>query len=381
MSETTNKTIQMSFGVDDDGNKFEVVDAFARESVTALTEEIAELKGEAKTDPVTYTPDIEGFLGTSGNFITSTEGTARTDYIALDGYVRVVAQSYISSNAYSLAFFDNEKKIIKDASVAGLGATTKNSIDMVIPAGAAYCMLSHYPKGGNPGFVTLYPADSADTEDPLFAKTTNVLGDSITSTGYTRPTWWELIAERAGCYFNNYGVSGTSIAVRDGRTDSFVERAAIMQTDADAVIVMGGTNDNQTVRGAWGSTDNTTFFGALNILISTLCNNFAGKPVIICTPIQKAGDYAYNVHNPAETLMSKTDTDTLTMQERAAAIKLKCEQYGMHCLDLYNGSGINGRDTDRVYYRDGDSLHPSEAGQKRLANLMRREMEQFYGID
>lgn len=350
--------------------------------IAQLSEELAELKGE-KTEPVTYTPDIDGYLKKDGTVVTSTSYAYHTDYISLEGYARIVAKANITSNGWALAFYDTEKTLDASVSVAGNGASTPTNLDMAVPAGAAYCILSHYAgeNNVNTGFVTLYPADTAKTDDPLFGKIINVLGDSITSTMYVRPTWWEMITDKTGAEFNDHGVSGTSVAVREGRTDSFAERAANMETDADAVIVMGGTNDTATLRGTWGSTDNTTFFGALNALFRTLCNNYAGKPVIICTPIQTAVDYSSNVYNPAETLMEKTDTDTLTMQERAAAIKLKCEQHGMHCLDLYNGSGINGRDSDSVYYRDGDSLHPSEYGQKRLANLMRRELERFFGIE
>lgn len=345
-----------------------------------LSEEIEELKGEAKKDPVTYTATLDGYLKKDGTVVTTTSYAYHTDYIPLDGYARIVAKAKITTNGWALAFFNSERVLDSSVSVAGNGASTQTNIDMAVPAGVAYCVLSHYAgeNNVNPGYITLYPAE---TDDPLFGKTINVLGDSITSTMYVRPTWWEMIAEKTGAEFNNHGVSGTSIAVREGRTDSFVERAANMETDADAVIVMGGTNDTATPRGAWGSKENTTFFGVLNNLIVLLCDMFQGKPVIICTPIQTAVDYSSNVYNPVETLMGKNDTDTLTMQERAAAIKLKCEQHGMHCLDLYNSSGIGGADNGNVYYRDGDTLHPSESGQKRLANLMRRELERFFGIE
>lgn len=357
--------------------------------VKNLKADVEALKGETEPKVVTYTPELDGFISsTNGNIIASTEYAYHTDYIPLNGYERIVAQAHITSAGYLFAFYNDAKVLLTDISVVGNGVTADGPsiYDFVVPETATYCVMSHYAGHGinGPvynGYITLYPPDAGETDDPLFGKTINALGDSITSTGYVRPTWWEMIAEKAGCYFNNHGVSGTSIAVRDGRTDSFVERAATMQTDVDAVIVMGGTNDSATPRGAWDSTDSTTFFGALNNLIVLLCDVYQGKPIIICTPIQTANDFANNVHNPAETLMSKTDTDKLTMQQRAAAIKLKCEQYGMHCLDLYNSSGIGGTDSNNVYYRDGDTLHPSEAGQKRLANLMRRELERFFGIE
>jgi len=46
-----------------------------------------------------------------------------------------------------------------------------------------------------------------------------------------------LLAARLGCTVRNYGVSGTNIAVSDGREDSYFERKDGMDRDADIVIV------------------------------------------------------------------------------------------------------------------------------------------------
>lgn len=240
----------------------------------------------------------------------------------------------------------------------------------------------------------------------LSGKIINCFGDSITSTNYTRPCWHEIISNRTGCTINNYGISGTTLAHTDDRHlwdydftkldateigynkddpntwstgNCFCERYTKMSDDADAIVIMGGTNDSNVKIGEWNSEDISTFYGALNILIKGLTKKFSGKPILFCTMIQNTTAYSSNVIDPLNTLQTKTSTETLSLQLRAEAIKAKCKQYGIPCLDLFNESGINGADTDSLsYFRNNDTLHPSSIGQERLANLIQEELEKFF---
>ncbi len=218
-------------------------------------------------------------------------------------------------------------------------------------------------------------------ESVLQGKTINVLGDSISSTNYERPNWWERIAEQTGAVFNDYGVSGACVATVEGSNggpdSGFVDRFDEMDATADAVIVMGGTNDNKVPLGTWDSTDTTTFYGALNVLISGLQERYPDKPILFCTMIQTKNGYSEHVDNPMYVLMDLSPTDVLTRQLRAEAIKAKCQQYDVPCLDLYNESGISGEDGS-LYYREGDSLHPSQAGQARMAEVIQPFLEEAF---
>jgi lysophospholipase L1-like esterase len=142
---------------------------------------------------------------------------------------------------------------------------------------------------------------------------------------------------------------------------------------------MGGTNDASVHSGSWNSTDTSTLFGALNVLFTRLQQTFAGKPILVCTMIQSRDSYSSNVADPLNVLLNeKTDSDTLSLQLRAEAIKAKAHQYGIPCLDLFNESGISGVDSDHVYYRSNDTLHPSSAGQKRMASLIQNKLESLF---
>ena len=215
---------------------------------------------------------------------------------------------------------------------------------------------------------------------PIRDKTINCLGDSITSTDYTIPTWWQIISHKTGAKFNNYGVSGTSIAKLPTTSSSggaFIERMSKMNTAADGVIVMGGTNDGSALLGDWNSEDISTFYGALNSMLTYLKNTYSGKPILVCTPI-KLGYSIPNdfMLNPLVELGDKVSTDKISLQLRAEAIKAKCKQHGLRCLDLWNTSGID-KNSNGVYYRE-DLTHPSAKGQERMASLIQAELERIF---
>ncbi len=319
-----------------------------------------------------YDPDVPAY-GNTGMF-------------PLIGYDRLEFYSFLNKGAAMVAFYDQYKQYLPDITIF---SDTDNAevlsgcinLDDVEYKHACYAIISCYDNNETFGFfqARLYRKDSLYENLTRWNKTINVMGDSITSTNYTRPTWWEIIAEETGARFNNYGISGTTLSHDASRHNQFgtcfVERVSEMDGNADMVVVMGGTNDNNAPRGSWTGGANSTFFGALDSLIKQLCTQYPGKPIVFCTPMQPSEAYSTNVANPVSTLFAKNETATLTPQERAAAIRLKCEQYSIPCLDLYNESGING--VQHIYYRPDDTLHPSAYGQQRLASLIKNKLKDF----
>ncbi|MFQ7821422.1 SGNH/GDSL hydrolase family protein [Clostridium sp.] len=218
----------------------------------------------------------------------------------------------------------------------------------------------------------------------------NVFGDSMSSVDYSKPTWWQIIAEKNKMIATCYGISGTTLAHTHGRhlwdynwgklnadeigynrNDSstwstgncFCERFTKMNDSADLITVMGGTNDNAVKLGSWNSTDTSTFYGALNVLIQGLINKYPNKKIAFFTPLQMSNSYLYNVENAGSELDKKSTEDTLSLQLRAEAIKRKCAQFGIPCLDLYNISGVNGVGNRKgLVYRNNDDTHLSVFG-------------------
>ena len=79
------------------------------------------------------------------------------------------------------------------------------------------------------------------------------LGDSITEgEGVSDPkekTYWAVLGKLSGAIVKGYGIGGTRIAEQLVKTDAqedtreFITRVDKMDTDADIVVIFGGTND------------------------------------------------------------------------------------------------------------------------------------------
>jgi lysophospholipase L1-like esterase len=188
-----------------------------------------------------------------------------------------------------------------------------------------------------------------------------------------------MIAEKTGCVPLNYGKSKSRIATVDGDdVESFVTRAATMDTTADAVFVMGGTNDCQlkSKLGAWDSTDASTFYGGLNALITLLRTNYPGKPIVFATPIKRKADTDNGFPDTMADLKTASADEDITMQHCVLAIKAKCARHGIPVVDIAEHSGIGAECTE--YFGVDDSLHPSELGYVRIANMVHEELEKQF---
>ncbi|WP_133014909.1 SGNH/GDSL hydrolase family protein [Clostridium cuniculi] len=329
------------------------------------------------------------------------------------GFIKVEASHVCMAQNHNTAFYDENKIYIS-------GVTGGWSNPLSIPTNAKYLrtsfnLTSEAPRQINLGSTLLEYEDpnkvkvslddsqlgiglqklfgeKGTTQNKLEGITWNVLGDSITSTNYSRPNWWEIIKNKYNMTVNNYGISGTTFAHTDdrhlwdynfGRLDAseigynpedpstwstgncMCERYRKMDDNADLITVMGMTNDGSVKLGTWDSTDTSTTYGALNVLIIGLLNKYPSKKLALFTPIQTANCYKTNVANPSTELDKKQATDTTTLQLKAEAIKRKCNQYGIKCLDLFNTSGINGLRLNK--YRTGDTLHPSVEGNEDIS--------------
>jgi lysophospholipase L1-like esterase len=323
--------------------------------------------------------DLQGFWNASGAF-EGNENVKSSSLLDVRGYSVLRAVGCLNNSGYVVALFDKDKNIIPGLSVLGDAVLSAKevTIDLKDVAYSSVCYASvavyYYDLYIDSCYIECVSEKFVEeSASELFGKTFNVLGDSISSVDYVNPNWWQMIANKTFARFNNYAVSGTPIA-RGNRSNSFVERVTDLNVNADGVIVMGGTNDGDTYKGAWDSTDDTTFYGALNYLLTQLSTNFSGKPILFCTPIQPKTGYGENTNNPLETLNAKSENEKLTPQERAEAIKLKCKQYGIPCVDLYNESGLNG--VTGVYYID--DLHPSQTGHERMSSLIRSKLEEVF---
>lgn len=364
-----------------------------------------------------YDPKTDESVNTAIHAVTGVVYTVE-GYQA-SGYIPISGTHLCSTHRHNIAFYDENKIFIS-------GLTGGWSNPLTIPSNAKYVrttfsLTSSSPRQINLG-TELLPyedpnkvivsiddsqlglalkkilGDGSMAQSKLNGIVWNVLGDSITSINYSRPNWWEIIRDKYDMVVNNYGISGTTLAHTDERHlwdydfkkldaeeigykaedpstwatgNCMCERYIKMSDDADLITVMGSTNDGSVKLGTWDSTDTSTTYGALNVLIKGLINKYPNKKIAFFTPIQSATAYNTNVANPGAELDKKSATDTTSLQLKAEAIKRKCQQYGIPCLDLFNTSGINGVEGRKdVVFRPSDNLHPSVEGNKVMATVI-----------
>ncbi len=363
--------------------------------VSTLSEEIAELNGDGGTDKTVKVVFGSCVDADTGEIRASTDMWC-TGYVATAGYKKVEYYGRLWGSIL-LAFYDADKMFMKNESIKGpSGALSFAGGTVDIPSDAAYAAVTSYgvdETTGGAGYLRLInesgggiaglKADIADLTgkvNPLKGKRFAVLGDSISSVNYTLPVWWQLIAEKYGCEFVNYGVSGSRIAVTSEETGkSFTERYVAMDDTVDGVVVVGGTNDSwYTPIGTFDSADNTTLNGALNEMLPGLLNKYPGKPILFFAPIQR-GDYTESNYPVTVADLKALDVTATIGRDRVnLAIMVKCRQYGVPCVDLYTACGINGNDANSVYFRTDDNLHPSALGMQRIAGVVAAEMVKHF---
>ncbi len=198
----------------------------------------------------------------------------------------------------------------------------------------------------------------------------NLLGDSITEgvgTSSLDYRFGELLASRCGAVVRNYGISGTRIARQQKPTvdnpsfdQHYVSRVAGMEEDADVIVVFGGTNDfghGDAPLGKMSDREDTTFYGALHALYSALLTKYPASKFVILTPMHRLSE-------------DEPRADGSTLLTYVNIIREVAQYYSLPILDLYADSGITPKVEILKQRYMPDGLHPSDAGNEKLFELI-----------
>lgn len=196
------------------------------------------------------------------------------------------------------------------------------------------------------------------------------IGDSITQLAtYIQPT---VEALQLGAIVNIS--NGGRMLSRDTNQggDSSMNTDVVINTipaDADLIIVMGGTNDwGQSVAiGTINDMDNTTFMGALKIIIQKISTRYpTARLLLVCPP------YA---ENPSR-VETGTWTDAIhnlngdTMVDYGNAIENIGKLYGIPFANICAEAGWNTYNIRSFMNSDTDLIHPSQLGGNRIASVL-----------
>lgn len=168
----------------------------------------------------------------------------------------------------------------------------------------------------------------------------------------------------------NYGISGTRFAKQtklfEGQTidENYIKRVEIMDSDVDAVVVFGGTNDFGHGDAPYGNIldiSGETFCGACDELMRKLIEKYNNIPIVFLTPLHRFTE---------DDLINEIGLPRKTLKEYVDAIRIKAEKYSIPILDLYSKSGMqpNVLVQNDLYFADG--LHPNDKGHERIAKLL-----------
>ncbi len=164
--------------------------------------------------------------------------------------------------------------------------------------------------------------------------------------------WLKLLADEYEMTLNNYGIGGSTVANavgKDGKLHNpMCARLNTMKSGADVVIIEGGRNDynHKVVLGDVDSRDDTTFAGALNVII----DNFKEK-------------------YPEAMLMGVTCWYVNDSQQKYADMMMAvCEKQGIVCFDASNQE-LTGVYMDNASFREKYCQTPTDVSHLNAAGM------------
>ncbi len=214
----------------------------------------------------------------------------------------------------------------------------------------------------------------------LQGKIIQFLGDSITE-GYgvsdVKYRYDSVLKETAGLKaIYNDGIGGTRLAHQTIPSDepkydlTFCGRANELHSDADIIVVFGGTNDYGHGDAPFGTMQDATpasFCGAVEFLMTFLKNKYPNATTVFMTPARRVGDLL-----PSD---SPWKRGAQPLKDYASVIIEKGKQHDIPVLNLYEKLGIDpNNELDRTRYTI-DGLHLNDEGHAVLSALLKEFLE------
>lgn len=190
-------------------------------------------------------------------------------------------------------------------------------------------------------------------------------GDSITEANFRCDrNWHDYLSDWLGFRsVVNKAVSGTGFISSD---NGVLSRITTYPTDVDLILLMGCMNDLHYVRegklGTFEDSNNTTVYGGLHQMFTTLLEKFPKTPIMVITSQPRAA-VEDNESYMGEKRWGK-NTPACQINE---ALKEVCEHYAIPCLDLYSSSYIKPWITSNRNRLCPDGVHPNTEGQYVMA--------------
>ncbi|MBQ9374997.1 MAG: hypothetical protein IJU04_01485 [Ruminococcus sp.] len=204
-------------------------------------------------------------------------------------------------------------------------------------------------------------------KSPFKDKKFCAVGDSITAgqTSYVRGIVLKTGMKMLFDVNNPTAIPGSTVT-KYGNGDTTREdymcstaRVNAIPQDSEVILIMGGTNDyNATIGTLDGDHVETTFYGALQLMLDRIYARCPNADIFLC-------EMPYKLN----------ETGIPHFEQRQQAIRDVAYKYGYPLLNT-RAEGVN--ELNYTIYRQ-DGVHPNEAGRERLASLFAGQMKSFRG--
>lgn len=267
-------------------------------------------------------------------------------------YINVYAESSIDS----VVEYDSNGDFIKTTDL------TNNVLTAFVPSSNAVLIRCNNKPSEQP-YPEFYHQDGIwyeNTGDRLHGKKLVVCGDSITAgtnpQGGYFANYGEIVANWHNMRYFRNARSGSTMANISGREPFCVDRYQQIPTDFDYLTIWFGWNDASYAQlGTIDSTDDTTFYGGYNKVLTYYLSTYPTKKIGLIVPY---GNFP-------------------TYQQ---AVRDLSEKYGVPCLDLPDSKkcsllwgNANASQEARRSALTYDNTHPNQDGYNFLATMF----EQF----
>ena len=174
------------------------------------------------------------------------------------------------------------------------------------------------------------------------------------------------------------GVAGSCVSATSNygnNNQPLIKRYSSIPTGKDLITIFMGTNDygHETPMGTIADTTDTSFYGALNVIIPGILNRCTTSRLVWITPSRRYG-FGKNGDNVSFTYDWLPNASGYTLLDYVNAIKEVCSRYSVPVIDLYNMSGLQPCISyiKSTYMPDG--LHPNDLAHTKIAVYLAKEL-------
>lgn len=196
------------------------------------------------------------------------------------------------------------------------------------------------------------------------------VGDSITAATNLK-TYYQHLQEILG--FSSVAkdaTPGSCISATSDNADKILPLIGRYQSipNGDLIVIFMGTNDfgHATLLGTIADTTDSSFYGALNVIIPGIKAEHPNSQIVMVTPMHRT--FVSSGVNSASD--SERNEAGFILADYVNAIKAICDKYDIYAIDLFNVPELDPNDAsvNSTYFNDG--LHPNAAGHKKIAEIL-----------